>query len=192
MKAILHRALARRETKSDAGLSHDELIETAAELGIDRKDLEQAIAEESKERSLADARQDWIATHKAQLRTAAITYAFVNAVCFAVDWMTPGGPWFQWVLLGTLIAFLMNVVGVVRGPSPLQVERHEARRQRRLRRQARRERFERGAQLLSDVVETGFGLLVEHLDQHRQQRRSLRRPPDPPSLPGSDRRKPGP
>jgi hypothetical protein len=48
----------------------------------------------------------------------AIVYAIVNTVLFTIDYLTPGGPWFYWPLIGWGVGLLINTVVVVAGLTP--------------------------------------------------------------------------
>ena len=45
----------------------------------------------------------------------AAIFALVNLTLLTVDLLTPGGPWFQWVLLGWGISLALHAVNVVAG-----------------------------------------------------------------------------
>lgn len=100
---IIKRAL---KIDSAESISHAELLETAAELGIDPDKIEAAIKIESaaieKERMRADFRKRARARFKAGL----MGFIGLNSLLFFIDFMTPGGWWFQWPLLGTGIALV--------------------------------------------------------------------------------------
>lgn len=48
----------------------------------------------------------------------AIVYAIVNAVLFTIDYLTPGGPWFWWPLIGWGVALAINAALVLTGLVP--------------------------------------------------------------------------
>ena len=48
----------------------------------------------------------------------AVVYAIVNAVLFAIDYLTPGGPWFHWPLIGWGVGLVINAVVVLSGLTP--------------------------------------------------------------------------
>ena len=47
-----------------------------------------------------------------------VVYAIVNAVLFTIDYLTPGGPWFYWPMLGWGIGLAINAVVVLTGLTP--------------------------------------------------------------------------
>jgi hypothetical protein len=48
----------------------------------------------------------------------AIVYAIVNAVLFTIDYLTPGGPWFYWPLIGWGVGLAINAAIVITGLEP--------------------------------------------------------------------------
>jgi hypothetical protein len=48
----------------------------------------------------------------------AAVYAIVNAALFAIDYFTPGGPWFYWPLIGWGIGLVINAFVVFAGFAP--------------------------------------------------------------------------
>lgn len=52
------------------------------------------------------------------LYTHIVVYAIVNAVLFVIDYLTPGGPWFYWPMIGWGIGLVINAVVVFTGLTP--------------------------------------------------------------------------
>jgi len=48
----------------------------------------------------------------------AVVYVIVNAVLFTIDYLTPGGPWFYWPMLGWGVGLAINAVVVLTGLTP--------------------------------------------------------------------------
>jgi hypothetical protein len=48
----------------------------------------------------------------------ATVYAIVNTALFIIDYLTPGGPWFFWPLVGWGVALVINAVVVFAGLTP--------------------------------------------------------------------------
>jgi len=146
---ILKRALKQQSMK-DQGLSHDELVEMAAEVGIDRAALETATADvvEALAGELArqtEARE--LSEERARLLNrfvwSLLIYIVVNAALFFID---KNHTWFFWVLLGWGIGIAFQVRSVFFQQASLaNRKRHEQRRAlkaaRRAEREARRQRF---------------------------------------------------
>ncbi|HEX2568426.1 MAG TPA: 2TM domain-containing protein [Polyangia bacterium] len=176
VNAILRRALDRQELAS--GLSHRELLETAKEVGIEPAALERAITEVEQERELAALREQWRLEKKAALRASLIAWAWVSLLLVLVDVFTPGGPWFYWVIAPWALLLTVRALRLQQGPTPRQLERMDRRR----RRDHRRREFERqvgqGAALLGSAIEQGASLLLQRLEEKRQEaeQRRLRGP----------------
>jgi hypothetical protein len=96
--SIITRALDRQNGEGGR-ISHDELLETAREIGVTTLELEKAVVEETKlraERIVRDEeRQRGV---RAVLRHLAV-YVVVGAFCFVLDTRMTGGVWYLWVLL---------------------------------------------------------------------------------------------
>ena len=99
VSAILRRALERQGTSSSA-ITHDELIETARELGIDPMALEAAINEQQSVGEYESARAEYLVHRRQKFFEHLRSYIIVNLVLFVVDILVSGGSWFFWPLLG--------------------------------------------------------------------------------------------
>ncbi len=98
-KEILKRALE-GDALATGGFDHEDLVAAAREVGIDPEAVERAASEMSLDR---EAEGLVLARRRKRRRrwvNGLITYAIVNAFLFGVDYVTPGGPWFYWPLLG--------------------------------------------------------------------------------------------
>ncbi len=114
--AILRRAFERQS--GEGRISHDELLETAREIGVSATDIEEAVAEEERIRE-ARARVD------AELRRARLVffvhlsaYVLGNAVLFAVNMVQGGAVWFYWPLIVWTLALVLHAawLALVGGP----------------------------------------------------------------------------
>lgn len=95
--AIVRLALERQGP--EGRISHDELLETAREIGVSAADIEEAVAEEAR---IRQARAEIGARRrrlKEQFIANLVSFVVVNAALFIVDRMTTGGTWFYWPLL---------------------------------------------------------------------------------------------
>src|SRR5258708_21689981 len=115
---ILKRALRQQGLRGER-LSHDDLVEMADEVGIDRESLEAAA------RDLAQTHSDDL-THQDEARELAaerarnfnrfvsslFTYAVVGVILYFVDLKASGGTWFYWPLMGfgVVLAFQLRAV----------------------------------------------------------------------------------
>lgn len=96
--AVVSSALRRHRESED--ISHEELLETGAELGIPRHALEQAASHLATERDMERAKEKWLAGKRRGWRSHIAAFAIVNGFLFLVDLITTGGVWFYWCLLG--------------------------------------------------------------------------------------------
>jgi len=91
--------LALERQGPEGRISHDELLETAREIGVSAEDIEEAVAEEAR---IRQAKAE-IVTRRRQLKRQFIAnlvaFVVVNAALFIVDRLTTGGTWFYWPLL---------------------------------------------------------------------------------------------
>jgi hypothetical protein len=98
-KEIIERALA-GDLLDSGGFDHEDLVAAAREVGIDPAALEKAANEitidREAERVVATKRRK----RKRKWVNGFVTFAIVNAFLFGIDYVTPGGPWFYWPLLG--------------------------------------------------------------------------------------------
>lgn len=107
VKAILERAIARRQGDS-AGVTHDDLLATAQELGIEERDLLEAIHEHEETWVVEDARLRWKEQRKRKFFEHLRTYLIINALLAVFDLTFSGGTWFFWPLFGWGIGLVMD------------------------------------------------------------------------------------
>lgn len=143
---ILKRAMKQQSLK-EQDLSHDELLEMADEVGIDRAALESATVDlaESRADELAreeDARE--LAQERSRLLEgfafSLLVYLGVGAMLYFVDTRFTGGTWYYWVLMGWGIGLLFRLRSVFFPRHSLERrKKREAKMARRLERRALRE-----------------------------------------------------
>jgi hypothetical protein len=149
---ILKRAL-RQQSLQKQTLSHDELVEMAAEVGIDRSSLEAATADLAQSRE-AEIMQHETAREIAEERSrrfsrfvySLLTYLIVGVLLYFIDMKTGGGTWFFWPLLGFTVALAFQVRGILFPEEGLarrkrREEKEARRRERRAMREAMRQRM---------------------------------------------------
>jgi hypothetical protein len=107
--SIIRRALTLQRA---AAITHQELLETARELGIDRRTLEVAIEQEQQEIEKDNARSVWGRRRKAGLQRHLWTYGIVNGALLLINVLTSGPWWFQWPLMGWGIGLAFRFKGV--------------------------------------------------------------------------------
>jgi hypothetical protein len=180
---ILKRAL-RQQSLQKKTLSHDELVEMASEVGIDRESLEAATAD------LAQSREAEIMQHESARELAEerarrfsrfvyslLTYLIVGVFLYFIDMKTGGGTWYFWPILGFAIALAFQVRGIVFPQEGLarrkrREEKEAKRRERREMREAMRQRvrasfsvppaqaINAGAKEFESAVQTGVAALL--------------------------------
>jgi len=155
---ILKRAMKQQNLQKD-GLSHDELVEMAGEVGIDRAALESATAELVETKADQLAREDEaraLAEERSRLFTGFVSslffYLVICGALYFIDTRFTGGTWYFWPALGWGIALVFQLNGVLFPQRKL--ERRRARELKRAQKEARRAlRHERTRRLRSS-----FGL----------------------------------
>jgi len=116
---IIRRALKIEQSES---ISHEELIETARELGIDPVKIETAIKMETSSMEREQARNAYLVRKRSKFKANLWSYIIVNSALFLINCMTPGSWWFQWVLLGWGIGLVFELRKAY-FPTPYQMER---------------------------------------------------------------------
>ena len=81
-------------------ISHDDLIETAGELGIDSHTLEKAIVQERRESKREAVRRSRLDRRRAGFYWHLWSYIIVNLALVLINCFVPGPFWFQWSVLG--------------------------------------------------------------------------------------------
>jgi hypothetical protein len=94
---IMRRAL---KLKQEDTISHQDLIDTAEEIGIDPQLLETAIKQEQREFKRNSVRKARLKRRKVGFYSNLLSYLIVNAALLLINSLTPGPWWFQWPLLG--------------------------------------------------------------------------------------------
>jgi hypothetical protein len=94
---IIRRAL---KIKNEDRISHQDLIETAREIGIDPKILETAIEQEQRQFEKERIRQVRLKRRKVGFYSHLWSYLIVNAALLLINNFTPGPWWVQWPVLG--------------------------------------------------------------------------------------------
>jgi hypothetical protein len=94
---IIRRAL---KLNQEDTISHQDLIATAREIGIDPKILQTAIEQEQQEFKKARIRQARLKQQKMAFYSHLWSYLIITAVLLLTNIFTPGPWWFQWAVLG--------------------------------------------------------------------------------------------
>jgi hypothetical protein len=94
---IIRRALKLEQQET---ISHQDLIDTARDIGIDPATLENAIVQEQREFKGEKIRKARLKRRKVGFYSHLWCYLIVNAALLLINNFTPGPWWFQWSVLG--------------------------------------------------------------------------------------------
>ncbi len=119
VNAILRRALDRQGPSGQ--VTHDELLETARELGIDPVQVEAAAAEQMTVGVYEAAREEWKIQRKKKFFDHLRSYLIVNSFLLLLSIAT-GGWWFIFPLLGWGVGLAFDVSDAF-WPKEKQIER---------------------------------------------------------------------
>jgi 2TM domain len=190
---ILKRALA-QEAGREHVLSHDDLIEVATEVGIDRDSLDRAMAELAQEHTRALARQGEAAEIAAergiQLKRFGASLASLSVLNFFLYFISvrfTGGNWFVWPLLGSGALLAMRLRHVIYPYDKVERRRRRFERQReRARKRAERDEWKQrlfgsgpngphlpdGTKAFETVVQAGVSALLSIAERKLSEHRS--------------------
>ena len=102
---IIRRAL---KLKKEDSISHQELVDTAREFGIDPQTLEAAIEEDRDVYEKEKARRSKLLRRKARFHRHLWSYIIVIGGLLLINMVTPGPWWFQWPAFGWGIGLAFN------------------------------------------------------------------------------------
>lgn len=105
VNAIIRRAL---EMKNQDGVSHNDLLETARELGLDDATMELAIDQQLAELKVQDKKNAQIEKRKQKFHQHLWSFIIVNVMLLFINIFSGGGWWFQWAFLGWGIGLLFS------------------------------------------------------------------------------------
>jgi len=159
MEEIFRRAAehtAFQQEGADA-IRYEDLVAAAREVGIDAQSVEEVARKVEAERGAIAKKVDddavvlhELSERRHRARRSLLTYTIVTAFLVALDWMTPGGPWAQYV---ALIWGLFVALGFGRAMlAPSQADRQRIL-TREAKRRAKREREERRSRAAREMKE---------------------------------------
>jgi len=154
VEEILRRAL---ETQPLETLSHQDLVDSAVEAGIDAADIEAAATQIEEERELLVEEHQIVTARKQRFLQSMYTYVVVNAGLFVIDIMSGPGWWVQWVLAGWGVALAL---GARRALMPDR-ERLRARARRRIARRSRGKWEKQVRKEVDRAIQVGVDSLVD-------------------------------
>jgi len=102
---IIRRALRLKKVDS---VTHQELVDTAREFGIDPQTLEAAIEEDKEVFKKEKARRTRLLRRKARFHRHLWSYIIVIGALLLINITTSGPWWFQWPALGWGIGLALN------------------------------------------------------------------------------------
>ena len=94
---IIRRAL---KLKNDDTISHQDLIETAKQIGLDPAIVETAIKQEQREFKKERIHKARLKRRKAAFYRHLSSYIIVNGALLLMNTFSPGSWWFQWPAIG--------------------------------------------------------------------------------------------
>ena len=94
---IIRRAL---KLENEDTISHQDLIETARDIGLDPQIVEAAIEQEQQATKKEKIRKVWLKRRKVGFYSHLWSYLIVNGALLLINNFTPGPWWFQWSVLG--------------------------------------------------------------------------------------------
>ena len=94
---IIRRAL---KLENEDTISHQDLIDTARDIGLDPQIVETAIEQEQQATKKEKIRKVWLKRRKVGFYSHLWSYLSVNATLLIINIFTPGPWWFQWSVLG--------------------------------------------------------------------------------------------
>jgi hypothetical protein len=168
---ILKRALA-EEVGREHVLSHDELVDIATEIGIERAALDRAMASLAQEhvRALAQRGEavEIAAERRLQLKRFGanlLSHGLLNGICYFVCSHLTGGTWYVWTMFGSGALLALQVRHVVFPYEKVQRRRRALAREReRERKRAEREQWKErifGSKVKAADAAKGFETAVQ-------------------------------
>jgi len=152
------RVAIEREQGDRAGLAREEIAAAATEIGIDPDSIDRAIFQLESQREIDAEVAALRAARRRALRSHLSTWAIVNTLLFAIDWIGGGGFWFYWPLLGWGIGVALQARAVFFADPKKErarAERRLARRERKQARHSRRLRRKHAETKLEAAIEQG-------------------------------------
>ncbi len=124
---IIRRAL---KMNNDDKVSHQDLMETACQIGLDPQIVETAIKQEQREFKKERTRKALLRRRKAVFQWHLWSYLIVNAALLLTNKLTPGPWWFHWSVLGWGIGLAFHYKAVYLA-NPKRINRKKITRQKR-------------------------------------------------------------
>jgi 2TM domain len=123
--SIITRVLERQNGEGGR-ISHDELLETARDIGVTTLELEAAVVEETKLRAEMIVRGEQRQRALRLLLSHLVTFVVLGSFCFVLDVRVLHSGWYFWVILGWGLVVALHAVRVL---LPSEVDRKLAARE---------------------------------------------------------------
>ena len=166
VEAILDRALRARDLE---GLSHEELVEAAREIGIDPSQIDEAALEVREADAVVALEQSLLQQQRRDFGRHLLTYLVVNAFLFAMNTISGGTLWVWWVILGWGLGVALQGVKALfpdRAALNRKARRHLEREARRRQKEERKRRGRQAAAGFESAVEAGVTALVDAIGRN--------------------------
>ena len=111
---IIRRALKLKHTH---GISYQDLVDTAKEIGLDTQTVETAIEQEQQATKKEKIRKVWLKRRKVGFYSHLWSYLIVNGALLLINNFTPGPWWFQWSVLGWGIGLAFHFKAIYFSPA---------------------------------------------------------------------------
>ena len=143
------------------GASHDDLVEAAQEIGLDRSAVESAVAELDYSQWSDELAEATRRRHRQKIVRAAVTLIVVSSFFAVVDWLSGEGWWFYWVGLTWALVWVLRARRAL-FPSDEEFERDQHQEAKR-----RRWKSRPGKSMLESRIEDGVRALSEAVRQRK-------------------------
>lgn len=182
MEEIFRRAAehtAFQQEGADA-IRYEDLVAAAREVGIDAKSVEEVARKVEAERGAIAKKvdDDAVVAHELserrhRARRSLLTYTIVTAFLVALDWMTPGGPWAQYVALIWGLFVALGFGRAMLAPSHGDRERILSREAKRRAKREREERRSRAAREMKERLQAQQEAIRRELADREKRGREL-------------------
>lgn len=180
MEEIFRRAAEHTQFKQSGAdaIQYEDLVAAAREVGIDPSSVAEVAQKVEAERAIVakKADDDEVVRHELserrhRARRSLLTYTIVMAFLVALDWMTPGGPWAQWVALVWGLFVALGLGRAMLEPSQSDRARILRREEKRRAKREREERRKRAAEEWKGRLAAQQEAIQRELRQQEERRR---------------------
>lgn len=182
MEEIFRRAAEHTafQTEGADAIRYDDLVTAAREVGIDAKSVEEVARKVEAERGALAKKLDdeavvahELSERRHRARRSLLTYVIVSAFLVALDWMTPGGPWAQYVALVWGLFVALGFGRSMLAPSHADRERILGREQKKRAKREREERRQRAAHEMKQRLQAQQEAIQREIAERERRAREL-------------------